>query len=69
MKITFGLVFAALALSACSGVEIKKYDEDRDKYLKTKDDTVNMSEYDRQRYYDRNQLGLIEPYNQNRPRP
>lgn len=68
MKLTFGLLFLALGLSACSNVKVKKYDEDQEKYLKTQNNTVNMSEYDRQRYYDRNQLGLIEPYNQHRPR-
>ncbi|MHC5170919.1 hypothetical protein ACVIAJ_11240 [Acinetobacter johnsonii] len=36
MKLTFGLIFSALALSACSGVEVKKFDEDQEKYFKTK---------------------------------
>ena len=68
MKLTFGLLLLAITLSACSSVEVKKYDEEKEQYLKTKNDVTNMSEYDRQRYYDRNGLGLSEPYNEHRPR-
>lgn len=62
MKLTLAILIPALVLSACLSVEIKKYNEEKNRYLKTKYDTLSMSEYDRQRYYDYNQLGLIEKY-------
>lgn len=62
MKTLLTLSLISLSLIACSSVEIKNYDSEEDaRYQKYKDETVNMSEYDKQRYYNQHHLGVVEP--------
>ena len=55
------LLTLPFVLTACSSVELNTYDETQDQYLKHRNDTANMSEYDKQRYYDEHQLGPMKP--------
>lgn len=48
MKTLLTLSLISLLLIACSSVDIKNYDPEEDaRYQKYKDETVNMSEYDK----------------------
>ena len=68
MKRSLILIFSistATLLTACaSGIKVNWQDKSPEDYFKTKDNTVNMSEYDKQHYYIDNNLGVY-PQEQN----
>ena len=62
MRSIFILTLLGISLVGCSTVDIKSYDpEEEARFQKYKDDTVNMSEYDKQIYYNQNHLGVVKP--------
>jgi uncharacterized protein YceK len=60
------LLILSCILSSCSIVDTKDNSVENQKYLETRLDTANMSEYDKQRYYNQNGLGVIKPTHQKR---
>ena len=47
-----------IALTACNSFDMNTLDDQTLKRYNSKFDTVNMSQYDTQRYYNQNNLGL-----------